>query len=378
VDRAPLGGPRARLPWGLIAAVALVSCVEGFVARNAPEFSDPSIEGNRFADLKSAEAAPGCDLLCFGDSQAKFGVAPRIVEARSGMRGYNLAIVGGQPVASFALLRRALDSGARPRAILLDSKANILASDVHWTARNLASLLRPRDAFELAVAAREASLFATLMAGHYLPSIRLRDGVRSAVRHALDGRASGAATTVAGVWRNWSTNAGAMINAPRPAAWGGIHPGEVPIFYSANWRHNPVNTLYLRRFLALARSRGIPVYWLLFPIAPEVQARREQLGLDGAYVQFVLRLQAEFANLKVIDGRHARYERTVLIDSGHLDVRGASAFSTALAEVLRRDRAAPASESRWALLPDYRPAASTLEDMEQSMRLAGRKAGGPR
>ena len=36
-----------------------------------------------------------------------------------------------------------------------------------------------------------------------------------------------------------------------------------------------------RRFLKLAASRDIAVYWLLPPVAPEVQARREAKGLDA-------------------------------------------------------------------------------------------------
>jgi len=60
------------------------------------------------------------DVLCFGDSQMKFGIAPHVVAARTGRPAYNLAIVGGQPPASYFLLRRALEAGARPSAVLFD------------------------------------------------------------------------------------------------------------------------------------------------------------------------------------------------------------------------------------------------------------------
>ena len=55
-----------------------------------------------------------------GDSLAKLGVAPSLVEARSGRSVYNLAVCAGQAPSSYFLLRRVLDSGARPTAILVD------------------------------------------------------------------------------------------------------------------------------------------------------------------------------------------------------------------------------------------------------------------
>src|SRR5438270_12433643 len=112
---------------------------------------------------------------------------------------------------------------------------------------------------------------ATLAAGGLLPSVRGRFEIRAGIVAALQGREASSRSTTAGFRRNWAVNKGAQLS-PRSAT-----PPEK--FRIARWEDFPrpwscdkVNAEYIRRFLALARSRDIPVYWLLPPVSPELQA----------------------------------------------------------------------------------------------------------
>jgi len=169
---------KTRWPGGLVGMLGLLLAVECSLARLAPHLRNAHQLGYRFAGRRAANEASRADVLCFGDSQMKFGIAPHVVAARTGRPAYNLAIVGGQPPASYFLLRRALEAGARPSAVLFDCKANILSADYHWNVRNLPGLMDTRDAFDLAWTGRDASLFASLVLARHLPSYQGRDEVR--------------------------------------------------------------------------------------------------------------------------------------------------------------------------------------------------------
>ena len=69
----------------------------------------------------------GAEVLAFGDSMVEFGVLPGVIAERSGLRAINLAVHDGSPAVSYFLLRRALEAGARPRAIVVDFMPHQLA-----------------------------------------------------------------------------------------------------------------------------------------------------------------------------------------------------------------------------------------------------------
>src|SRR4051812_42261979 len=112
---------RGARPWGTMGMIVVVATVELLVHRVEDRHFTTNAAlswayGGRAADRKAA----GRDVLCFGDSMVKFGVAPRVLEDRLGTKAYNLALYAGSPTASYFLLRRALEAGARPSAILVD------------------------------------------------------------------------------------------------------------------------------------------------------------------------------------------------------------------------------------------------------------------
>src|SRR5947199_7563 len=90
------------------------------------------------------------------------------------------ATTGGRRPASFFLLRRALDAGARPRAIVADFAALMLKDDDNPPKPlNYPELATLRDCLDLAWASRDASFFGSLALGKLLPSYRWRFEIRA-------------------------------------------------------------------------------------------------------------------------------------------------------------------------------------------------------
>src|SRR5262249_44154060 len=138
--------------------------------------------------------------------------------------------------------------------------------------------------------------------------------------------------------RNWRVNRGALVPAAcqPPDAVGGSEAdaADPPKASGPAWFAYRANTVYVRKVLDLAAARGVPVFWLLPPTSPAHLARSERNGVDAGYAAFVRETQARYTNVVVIDGRRAGYRREVFSDLTHLDRRGASAFSEAVASLI--------------------------------------------
>jgi hypothetical protein len=308
-------------------------------------------------------------VLCFGDSLVKFAVVPRVLEARLGQGAYNLAVCGGQAPSSYFLLRRALEAGARPEAVVVDFMPHLLDHGPRQNARQWPMLVNPREFVELVWSARNGSFLASTALAVLLPSVRARFEIRATLQAAIEGKGAPERETMTAYERNWALNQGAQLNpkALQKEARFNLHRWED---FPRPWSCNHVNAAFVRKFLALAQSHHIQIYLLLPPVRDDVQARRERLGVDARYETYVRSLQQEFGSLVVIDGRHAGYGRAVFRDPLHLDRQGALALSAALADVLGTpDRI----REQWLALGEPRSPRIdvAVEDMEES-RLAVR------
>ena len=363
------GHPRkASPPWGLLGMAILVAGVESFVARHG-DFVNLAAAEHRFAAGASREARRH-EVLAFGDSQVKDGVVPRVVEARSGLRTLNLAIPGSPAPSSYILLRRVLESGARPSAILVDYHAWVLQVDPPSRVPMYAELCDLRECLELAWTARDARFLGSLATTKLLPSFRVRAEIRADVLAAFRGESADARRrTVAQARRNWAANGGAQVMPRNPDVATIAEFWDESASYPEHWSCPPTNRVYVRGFLRLAAEHRIPVFFLIPPRHPRVQANRERLGLDARYTRFVRAATAGFANVTVVDGRYSGYAPTVFIDSSHFDRQGACDFSADVASVVadRLDSKAPGRPS-WVNLPPHRdrPATVPVEDLTQS------------
>ena len=360
----------AALPWGLLGMIALVWAVESFVSRHFPDLASSYSQEWRKTGQNVRPEAPRGEILCFGDSLVKVGVAPRVLEHRLGKRVFNFALERRPAGGQLFLFRRALEVGARPAAVVLDSKWTALAGRPAFNQAILPDIFGPREFLDLAWTARDPGLFAGLVLSQVLPSYHVRFAIRADVQTALRGESPPRRRNIDAWRRNWRLNHGAH-HAPRELRYHGeIDPGNTELLPAA-WQPDPVVATYLERFLALAEARNIPVFWLIPPMVPALQDRHEQGGTDVCFTRFARQIQARFPHVVVIDGRHARYPHSVFIDPTHLDCQGAALFSDDLAPIIGRSLDGPEAAARWVSLPLFRERSIgiDLEDVERSAQV---------
>ncbi len=342
---------RVRLPIGLLGAVALVVAVEVFIESRALETVTPEGWQYRFANRTATAEAADCEILAFGDSLLKYSFLPAVIERRQGLRSYNLAVCGGRVPYHYYLLRRVLEGGARPSVVLLEFFPGSLSTGPRPNAGELPQFLRASECVELGVSARDAGLLGTLLAGWLLPSVRGRQAIRSDLVDLARHRPCG--TRYENTWLLpwWSKNRGSQVMHVQPGGPEMVSQVQQSAF-PGTWASDPVNDLYLRRFLDLAAEHGATVYWVLTPLSPPLQAECERSGFDARYIAYVKGWQQRYPNLKVIDSRHADYDPAFYYcDPAHLGRDGAFVFSIDLGEFLARRGS---ETGRWTSLPHFR------------------------
>jgi hypothetical protein len=328
----------------------------------------------RRAGQDARREAPGCNALAFGDSLVKVGVVPSVVEARSGLKTFNLALSGAQAPTSYFMLRRALRAGAHPDLVVVDFMPAILSQGLDYgpALRRWPDLASPGEALELAFAARDGRFLAATLLAELLPSLKDRETIRANVLVFLRGGTP--------IWRSINLTAARNMNKNRgalvlPASAFQPRPDHFAIWsrdaLASPRSCHPLQERYVRKFLALAAERGIPVVWLLPQIAPEAQALCEREGMDARLNRFVRRTAAEYANVVVVDARRAGYLQSDYSDISHLNRLGASVFSADLGDALKTIREAGPNGPRWVELEACSgPTANVaVEDFDESRRV---------
>jgi hypothetical protein len=350
-----LRSPIRALPWGLLGAAVLVAGGERFVARRSLDFTASENWEWRDSAHTAGHEARAARVLAFGSSLMKLGVAPRALEPAVGGPVVNLGLCAGSPITSYYLFRRALGAGARPRAVVVEFHTAMVAESPWHTAGFWPDLLDTREALDLALAARDPRLFAAVAIARRSPSVKDRPGLRAAVIAALSGGSidDDRIGRIA-MLRNIHTNLGAKL-AFRRAEGATVAPPADP----EPWAITLLNDRYVRRFLDLARDRGVAVVWVLMPVRADLQARRAACGIDGAYKRYARGLLSAYPNLTVVDGTTGGYPADVFVDGQHLDRDGALCLSAGLGPIVRSALAENRSADRWLGLPP--PARPTYE-----------------
>jgi hypothetical protein len=347
----------------------LVGAIERSAIHGNLALLDPRAESWSHTARKLRQAVPGRDILCFGDSMVKCGMMPRMLRERTGRPAFNLAVVGGSAPSSYFLLRRALKAGARPSTLVVDFNQELLSHGPGSKAKPypLDSLLDLRESIELCWKARDPDLFAGIALARLIPSVKVRNEVRTLVREKLKGEKPDRDRIMVLLYRNWNFNEGAMIDPKRGFQDNsGIAPAEQN---TSAWRPDRVNEHYFHAFLDLAARHGIRVVWLLPPVSPGTQIIWEARGDESLFDRFVGAQLRRHPDVVVLDGRHSGYEATAFHDQVHLDRDGALSLSGSTGDLLRRGDLDPGGPSRWVMLPRYhRPTGEVpFEDLGQSL-----------
>ncbi|GAC1473566.1 MAG: hypothetical protein NVSMB9_22410 [Isosphaeraceae bacterium] len=368
-DEVNANAPRCRgsTPWGFLGMLLLVVAVEGSLSRHAMKYADYLSfswhSGSRNARGRHARA----DLICLGDSMVKCGVLPRLLEDRLGLSAYNFAMLGGQAPSSFFLLRRVLEAGGRPRALVVDFQSTLLMISPTMNVSYWSDLLDARDGMDLAWETGDLNLIVRTALPWLLPSLKVRDGIRADIRAALRNEGWPHLEERRSLRHSLRINAGAVVN-PHATVRPTVIETNPP--RRAAWTPKKVHLIYLKRFLDLAESRGIPVFWLLPPTHPDWQLRRERLGLDAPFARMIEYFQRQYRNVVVVDGRHSGYDRSRFSDEIHLNCNGAQELSQTLATLIGAHLKTPDALPRWLPLPRSQGADSgvSVEDLAESRK----------
>ena len=334
----------------------------------------------RFGSMFSARAARldaiNAQILCLGDSLAKHGFIPEVIEDATGLRTYNLAVAAGPVSVTEILLKRALGAGSRPSAIVFDMKPGLLAGGPHYRLREWQELLTPAEAIDLLQAARSGTFAGEFVLGYVLPSFRARHEVRSNIIDSVHGESSRLAALNTLCRRHWIINRGANLATPSSAFHGEVSEAQHEEHLSGKFTAQRVYANSARRLVTLAADRGIRAYLVIPPLTPALFARQTSTGSAAKYNAFLRSLQAQNPALTIIDARESGYPAEVFADPIHLNAHGAVTLSTDVAKVLRVDLALAETAlltNRWIRLSNYHEVdmPQNIEDVEQSRRRLG-------
>ena len=345
--------PKSRSPWpfGLLGMVAILYASEGYVARRNIDLGTMEAIEWRLTGRSIKKHATKAEILCFGTSLSRIGVSPLILEERTGHPTYNLALSGSQPYGSYLMLLHALDAGAKPRAIVVEYKWTAIANDPTGLERILPEVATLGECARMAWDLRDASFLGRVALVAELPSYRCRVQIRQNLLAAIKGEEPVRNEQWVTANRNMRINKGAH-HTPKVPYNGAINPLDEN-FFRAEWKCNPVNELHIHKFLDLAESRGIPVFLLVPPVSPAMQARLDEIGVSARYTTFLEGLLARHPGVTAFDARGSKYPVEAFYDSSHLNRVGTADLSNALADALKARLDGQAPTGHWVAMAPY-------------------------
>ncbi len=365
----PLWLTMAKAPWGLVGMIGMLVLMEGAVTRNKIDFLDAADWDCR-RSMKAAKEARDYDVLCFGDSMVKCGLLAKGVEERSGLKVLNLGVSGSHAASSYALLRRALDLGAKPEAVIVSFHPALLRQNPRQILCLWPNLLSFAEAAWVAQAGHDPAFFGAVAVGKILPSYQCRNGIRANLLGRVSGEHDNRRYLYFLYQRNAGRNGGSHL-LPTVPKLKTFSDADAEYWHKVSfpkWECHPAHLVGLEAFLDLAASRGIKVYWLLTPYLPLVQEKINSSGFDKAHSTFVASYQARHANIVVVDGRGTVADAGAFFDPMHLSASGTYAFSLAVGDALRQVRSGHLPPDRWIHTAQVRPLPlpEEFEDMNQS------------
>ena len=306
----------------LLGMVALVAMIEVGIGA-WPDLADPVALEWRYGAKAIAKRARQAEIFCLGDSLIKFGISPLALERHLGRRVSLHAVPAAPAATSYFALRSAIDSGARPRVVVVDYAPFLLLPGYRLNHQFLPEVAGLEDCLDLAWTGPDGGLGGSLALARLVPSVRHRDGLRTRVAKHL----------------GWS--AARPPRTRRPDLW---LPGEneavFDSFYPTDWQPGADHQRYIERLLSLAAVHGATVVWLLPPIGDPIRSEWDKLGLTARYRAFVASVQARFPNLVVLDAHDLPTPKIDRLDPLHLNPAGAEAFTARLATFLNPDHLA--------------------------------------
>jgi hypothetical protein len=276
----------------------------------------------------------------------------------------NLAAARAPALATYFVLRRALDTGARPRAIVIDTKPAVLIGGADYNAHYWPAALSPRECLELGRIAGRGQLGVAMLAARLLPSLQARLEIRSGIQAAWNDTPDPIHEINRVLWRNWTVNGGANVASLNSSYRGELSPEIQERLHPDRWYVDRSNVVGIERVLRLAAERGIRVFWLLPPISSGLQEWRERSGAEAKYESFVRSFQGLYPRIvTILDARRLARDPSLYVDATHLSGRGAIVLSRAVGRAL--DAGKDGGNRNWITLED--PPSPTQDDTSPSL-----------
>jgi len=323
--------PRRKVPLGLLGALVLIAVVETGIVRFQCDTPTPATMSWRLSGQAATREAVGCDVLIFGDSLVKHGLNVREFQRISGLKAYNLSVCACQSPANVVLLRRALNAGAKPKAVILEAAPDLMAGKPVANARNWPELLSPLEALTLACRVRDAELGGRILLAQALPSYRARLEIRKLIvpPKGFDLLSRSESLRLAA---HWTAERGSNVAGGHGAFDGTVTEEEQKTLLSDRFWCDRNNRRHLTAFLDEARARRIAVYWLLPPVSPAVQTRRDASGAEAKHLAFVEGLTSRYPNVTILNFQHAGFSATDFVDPRHMTGDAAIRLTRQVAE----------------------------------------------
>ena len=213
--------------------------------------------------------------------------SPRCWSGSRACEGVNLAAARAPTLLTYFVLRRALESGARPSAIVIDTKPAVLIGGVDYNAHYWPAALSPRECLELGRIAGKGTLGLAVLTARLLPSLQARLEVRSRHRAALTRAPDPIREINRSLSRNWTVNGGANVAMLDSPYRGELSPDIQDRLHPDRWYVDRANAAGLDALLKLAGRRGSASSGCLPPISPGLQEWRERSGSEAKFEQFV-------------------------------------------------------------------------------------------
>jgi hypothetical protein len=324
----------------------------------------------------ATEKVKDCDLIVLGDSLVSHGVAVNVIEEQTGLKGYNLSIAGAQAPGTYYLFRQLLESGARPKYLIVDFFPKLLDTDPWFNVENLPSIANYRDCVELAYHARDSNLLASLLLRRTFASVKSREWLRQIILEKLNGIDLHHAENRLASMRNNEINRGLLIGPDRRSI--SMNMDDYVAYLFSSFQCSSLNRTYVDKLMRLAAAHQVKVLVVLPPYMPSLQAKLDASGFDAKYQEFMKSLVASYPGVRVVDARRSNYDDNSFIDGNHLSYEGALTFSAELGDLLARDLKADSPASpRWVMVPQYRKRAvktrhETIEESQMAVLKAAR------
>lgn len=262
------------------------------------------------------------DWQIMGDSVAEGGIpANQLAEKLpSGTSVANVALSASGPEFPYFILKREIASGTVPKAIIyapsphtFGTKRIALLAGAYATWPEITEIATAGiDPFEvlygvickLSASLRHREHLAALMKGR---------------RMAPDGERPAATESGPPESKN---------NAPS-FTLDRVHP-----MYRKRFDITPFNLHFARKFLAEAKARDIPIYWVVMPVLEVIHEVRKPYQFDENYTRFLNDIQGQYGVTLIIP-RGEVLPPENFMDYAHLNPRGAALFTQKLAEQLK-------------------------------------------